>query len=59
MLDLVDPLRSDDKLLFRSQNYLLNIILRDRMIFLDHSILPFFLFCSLFIGGRFSVNDVT
>ena len=39
MLDLIDLLRSHNRLLFLSQNYLLDIILHDRMILLDHGIL--------------------
>ena len=36
-----------------------NIILHDRLIFFDHSILPFFVFCRFFITGRFFINEIT
>ena len=42
MLDLVDPLRSCHWLSFWSRNYLPNIILHNRLVLLDHGILPFF-----------------
>ena len=59
MLDLVDPLWSHDRLLLWPCNSLLDIILHDRLIFLDHCILPLFILCSLFIGGSLFINDVT
>ena len=49
MIYLVYTLWSHDILLLRSWNDLPDIIIHDRLIFLDHRILPFFLFCSLFI----------
>ena len=59
MFDLVYPFLSHDILLFWYQNYLLDIILHNRLVLLDHGILPFFLFGGLFIVGRFLVHDVT
>ena len=59
MLDLVDPSRSYDRLPFWSWDNIPNIVLHDRLIFFDHSILPFFLLCHFFITGRFFVNEIT
>ena len=58
MIDLVDPLGSHIRLPFWSRDHVLDIILQDQLTFLDHGILPFFLFCRFFIAGRFLVNDV-
>ena len=44
---------------FLSSIRTIDIILHNRLIFLNRGILPFFLFCSLFIIVRFLVNDVT
>ena len=59
MLDLVDPLGSQNKLPLWSRENIPDIILHDRLVLLDHSILPFFLLCRFFIVGRFFIDDVT
>ena len=59
MLDLVDLVGSYNRLPFWSWDNIPNIILHDRLILFDHSILPFFPFCCFFIVGRFFINNVT
>ena len=44
MLDLVDPLQSHDRLPLWSQNYLPYIIIHNRLVLLNHGILPLFPF---------------
>ena len=57
--EVVDPLGSYNGLQFWSWDNIPNIILHDRLILFDQSILPFFLFCHFFIVGRFFINNVT
>lgn len=59
MFDLVDPLGRHYKLIFRSRDQIQDIILHDRLVLFDHSILPLFLLDSFFIVGRLCINDVT
>ena len=44
-------------LLFRSRYHILDIVLHDRLVLLDHSFLPFLL-VYFFIAGRLRINDV-